>query len=349
MTALVIFLVALRLGLTSFGGPIAHLGYFRREYVERRHWVDEETYADLVALCQSLPGPTSTEVGIAIGLLRAGPLGAFLAWLGFTLPSALLLLGFAYVGRVPVELGWLFPLLKFVAFGVVAYAVWGMAHALAWDVRRGTVALAAAAVVLLVPTPAAQLAVLAVAAVAGLVLLPAPPMPAATRIRVPFGGRVAAAALALYLGLLLVLPVVRAQTGSLDIALFDSLYRSSALVFGGGHVILPLLQAEVVPPGWLSLDQFVAGYGAAQLVPGPLNTFATYIGATVDGARGALLATVAIFLPAFLLVFAALPSWGELRRRVWAQRMLRGANAAVVGLLLAALVTIGRAIASGLI
>ncbi|HYK97142.1 MAG TPA: chromate efflux transporter [Candidatus Acidoferrales bacterium] len=344
-----VFLVALRLGLTSFGGPIAHLGYFRREYVERRGWVDEQTYADLVGLCQSVPGPTSSEVGISIGLLRAGPLGAFLAWLGFTLPSALLMVAFAYVGRVPAELGWLFPLLKFVAFGVVAYAVWGMAHALAWDVRRGTMALVSAAIVLAFPAPAVQIGVIAAAAFVGLLLLHAPVIEARAPVAVPFGQRTAIAALAIYLGLLFVLPVVRTQSDSLDLAVFDSFYRASALVFGGGHVVLPLLQAEVVPRGWTSLDQFVAGYGAAQLVPGPLNTFASYLGVVIDGPRGAIVATVAIFLPAFLLVAAALPSWGVLRTRPSAQRALRGVNAAVVGLLLSALVTIGRAIASGLI
>lgn len=296
-----------------------------------------------------MPGPTSSEVGIAVGLLRAGPLGAFLAWLGFTLPSALLMVAFAYVGRLPVELGWLFPLLKFVAFGVVAYAVWGMAHALAWDLRRGAMALAAAAIVIAFPEPAVQITVIAAAALAGLAFLPAPVAQTRAPVAVPFGRRTAIAALTIYLGLLFVLPLVRTQTDSLDLAVFDSFYRSSALVFGGGHVVLPLLQAEVVPRGWASLDQFVAGYGAAQLVPGPLNTFASYLGVVIDGPRGAIVATVAVFLPAFLLVAAALPSWGVLRTRSWAQRALRGVNAAVVGLLLSALVTIARAIASGLI
>ncbi|HEY3218823.1 MAG TPA: chromate efflux transporter [Candidatus Limnocylindria bacterium] len=361
------FLVALKVGTTSFGGPVAHLGYFRREYVERRRWVDEETYADIVALCQFLPGPASSEVGIAVGLLRAGPFGAAAAWLGFTLPSAVLMFAFAYsVGRLPFEAGWLFPLLKIVAFVVVARAVWRMARALAWDRARGTIAVVSAAVVLFMPSAGAQVAVIAAAGVIGRLLLPAPTLATRAQIAVPIGRRAAAACFALFLALLIAFPIGRALTENGAIApnggflLFDSFYRAGALVFGGGHVVLPLLHQEVIPRGWVNEDHFIAGYGAAQALPGPLFTFAAYLGASIGppvggldigvwppgGVGGALIATIAIFLPAFLLVFAALPSWAALRARPWAHRALRGVNAAVVGLLLAALVDIARAIAS---
>jgi chromate transporter len=350
-----VFLVALRLGLTSFGGPVAHLGYFRREYVERRGWIDEETYADVVALCQFLPGPASSETGIAIGLLRAGPLGALAAWLGFTLPSAMLMFAFATVAdRLPLETGWLFPILKLVAFAVVALAVWRMARALAWDRPRSTIALVSSAIVLLIPGSATQVAVILAAGLVGGLLLTAPPLSARAHVGVPIGRRTASACLALFLALLIALPIGRALTedGAVPpsgLALLDSFYRSGALVFGGGHVVLPLLHGEVVPRGWVNEDRFVAGYGAAQALPGPLFTFAAYLGATIGGIPGAVVATIAIFLPGFLLVLAALPSWGALRARPWAQRALRGVNAAVVGLLLAALVDIARAIASTLI
>ena len=317
--------------------------------MERRRWLDDATFADVVALCQSLPGPTSSEVGMCVGVLRAGPIGAFAAWLGFTLPSALLMAGFASLTALPFELGWLFPLLQLLAFVVVSLAVWRMARALAWDLPRGTLALAAALLAILVPGAATQVAIIASAGLLGWLFLSAPAVPSGALVAVRIGRRAAGLSFALFLALLVLLPLGRALIPSLDLAVFDSFYRASALVFGGGHVLLPLLQAEVVDRGWASLSQFVAGYGATQLVPGPINTFAVYLGALVDGLRGAVLATVAVFLPAFLLVFAALPTWGALRERVWARRALRGVNAAVVGLLLAALVSIARAIASTLI
>jgi chromate transporter len=344
-----ILLVATRLGLVSFGGPIAHLGYFRREYVERRHWIDDQAYADLVALFQSVPGPTSSEVGIAIGLLRGGPLGAFVAWLGFTAPSALLMFAFGTARLQPAELGWVFTLLKLVAFAVVTLAVWRMAHALAWDAPRGAIAVVSAALALLIPSTVGQIAVIAGAGVIGAVFVAAPASEPRAAVRVPVPRGLAVIAFVLYLGLLLGLPVARAVTGSADVALFDSFYRASALVFGGGHVLLPLLEPEVVRPGLVSLDQFVAGYGAVQLVPGPINTFASYLGVLIGGVRGALIAISAVFLPAFLLVFAALPLWGALRERPLARRALRGVNAAVVGLLLAALVTIARSLAGAVL
>lgn len=357
-----VFLVALRLGVTSFGGPIAHLAYFRSEYVERRRWLDEATYAEVVALCQSLPGPTSSEVGIAIGLLRAGPAGAVVAWLGFTLPSAIALVLFAlFVDRLGDQAaGWIHGL-SVVAVAVVAVAVWSMARGLAWDALRAPIALAAAAAALAFPSALTQVAIIAVAGAVGWALLRGPTTTAPVLLAVPIGRRVALACAALFLALLVVLPVARAAVASGEIALFDSFYRAGALVFGGGHVVLPLLQAEVVPPGWVTEDRFLAGYGAAQAVPGPLFTFAVYLGAVIvpspcssplvicdlfnldtwppNGPLGAIVALVAIFLPAFLLVFAALPSWGALRARADAQAALRGINAAVVGILLAALIT----------
>jgi chromate transporter len=354
-----VFLVALRLGLTSFGGPIAHLGYFRTEYVVRRRWLDEATYADIVALCQSLPGPTSSEVGIAIGLLRAGPLGAFLAWLGFTLPSAILMVIFAYtLDRLGGALVAVVRVLELVALVVVAFAVWRMARALAWDARRGAIALASAALALAWHDQYVQVAIILLAALAGRFVIPAAAVDARSAHPVPIGRRVAVACGALYLTLLLLLPVARTTAPSGEIALFDSFYRSGAFVFGGGHVVLPLLQNEVVPPGWVTQDRFLAGYGAAQAMPGPLFTFAGYLGAVIapspcddplnfcdlftiwppHGVIGATIALVAIFLPAFLVVFAALPSWGALRARAWAQSALSGVNAGVVGLLLAALI-----------
>lgn len=334
--------MALRLGLTSFGGPVAHLGYFREEYVVRRRWLPEPAYADLVALCQFLPGPASSQVGIAVGILRAGLPGGLAAWLGFTLPSALLLVAFAH-GVRGLDLGaagWLHGL-KVVAVAVVAQAVWGMARTLCPDRPRATLAVLGALAALLVPTAAGQVGVIAAAGLAGWGLLRPPPPGESGAIRVPFGPAPAVGALALFFVLLAGAPVLRHLAPGPALAVFDSFYRTGSLVFGGGHVVLPLLQAEVVPPGWVSSEQFVAGYGAAQAVPGPLFTFAAYLGAAMaprpGGWAGAALALGAIFLPAFLLVVGTLPFWDRLRRRRAFQAALLGINAAVVGLLLAAL------------
>jgi chromate transporter len=334
--------VATRLGLTSFGGPVAHLGYFRQEYVVRRRWLDEPTYADLVALCQFLPGPASSQVGIAIGVQRAGLLGGLAAWLGFTLPSAAALVAFAYGvrGLGPGDAGWLHGL-KVAAVAVVALAVWGMARSLAPDRERASIALASAIAALAWPTGVGQVAVIAAAALVGLRFLPGAAAPAPPASPVPVGRRLGAASLALFAVLLAALPLARQLSPSRALAVFDSFYRTGSLVFGGGHVVLPLLQAEVVPPGWVGAEAFVAGYGAAQAVPGPLFTFAAYLGAVMEpgpgGVGGAALALVAVFLPSFLLVVGALPFWDALRRRAEFQAALRGINAAVVGLLLAAL------------
>jgi chromate transporter len=342
VAALEVFAVATRLGLTSFGGPVAHLGYFRSEYVVRRRWLDEQTYADVVALCQFLPGPASSQVGIAIGIFRAGLLGGLAAWLGFTLPSAIALVLFA-LGIRGLDLsaaGWLLGL-KIAAVAVVAQAVWGMARSLCPDRERASIAIVAALAVTAWPTAWGQVLVIVVAGIVGLRLLPGAGDAGTPHARVPFGRPLGLAALTLFFALLVALPVLRYLTGSPVLAVFDGFYRAGALVFGGGHVVLPLLQAEVVPPGWVSNEQFLAGYGAAQAVPGPLFTLAAYLGAVMrpwpTGWLGALVALTAIFLPAFLLVVGTLPFWDALRARPAFRAALRGINAAVVGLLLAAL------------
>jgi len=340
--ALEVLATATRLGLTSFGGPVAHLGYFRNEYVVRRRWVDDQTYVDLVALCQFLPGPASSQVGMAVGILRAGVLGGLAAWIGFTLPSALALVIFG-LGIRGLDLsgaGWLHGL-KIAAVAVVAQAVWGMTRSLCPDRERATIAIAAALAVSAWPTAGGQISVIVVAGIAGWGLLPASGGTATPHASVPLGRPLAIGALATFFALLVVLPVLRYLSPSPSLAVFDSFYRSGSLVFGGGHVVLPLLRAEVVPPGWVSNEQFLAGYGAAQAVPGPLFTFAAYLGAVMqarpNGWAGAALALIAIFLPSFLLVVGALPFWNVLRARTMFQSALRGINAAVVGLLLAAL------------
>jgi chromate transporter len=340
--ALEVLAVATRLGLTSFGGPIAHLGYFRAEYVVRRRWLDEQTYADLVALCQFLPGPASSQVGIAVGIIRAGLLGGLAAWVGFTLPSAAALVAFG-LGLQAVgvaDAGWLHGL-KVVAVAVVAQAVWGMARNLCPDRARATIAILAALATLAWPAALGQVAIIAIAGLAGWRLFAVPDTPPARHRPVPVSARLGVAALTLQAGLLVGLPLLRAAWPSQALAVVDSFFRAGSLVFGGGHVVLPLLQAEVVPPGWVTNAQFVAGYGAAQAVPGPLFTFAAYLGAVMgpapNGVAGAALALGAIFLPSFLLVVGVLPFWDALRGRPAAQAALRGVNAAVVGLLLAAL------------
>jgi chromate transporter len=337
-----VLLAATRLGLTSFGGPIAHLGYFREEYVVRRRWLDEQTYADLVALCQFLPGPASSQVGISVGIFRAGLLGGLAAWLGFTLPSALalVLFGLGIRGLDLSGAGWLHGL-KVAAVAVVAQAVWAMARALCPDRERATLAILAALAVLAWPTAGGQVGVIVTAGVVGWWLLPGAAVTTSAHARVPVGRGLGIGALAIFLVLLAGLPALRPFVASSAFAVLDSFYRVGSLVFGGGHVLLPLLQAEVVPRGWVSSEQFVAGYGAAQAVPGPLSTFAAYLGAVMQpaptGWAGAALALIAIFLPSFLLVVGVLPFWDALRRQAGFQAALRGINAAVVGLLLAAL------------
>jgi chromate transporter len=333
-----VFAAFLKLGLTSFGGPVAHLGYFRNEFVERRKWLDEQTYADLVALCQFLPGPASSQVGISIGLMRAGYLGALAAWTAFTLPSALALVLFAYglsaSGNV-LGSGWPHGL-KVAAVAVVALAVLGMARTLAPDRERATLAVLALVIALAIPSAWGQIGAILVGAVVGVMFPSAEPPSAQAALKLPASRVSGIIALAIFAALLAGLPILAAMTGNENVRLFDTFYRVGSLVFGGGHVVLPLLQAEVVPSGWISNDAFLAGYGAAQAVPGPLFTFAAYLGAIIGGWKTAIICLVAIFLPSFLLVVGILPFWEGLRRRTMAQAVLRGVNAAVVGLLLAA-------------
>lgn len=333
--------VAGRLGLTSFGGPVAHLGYFREEYVSRRRWLSDRSYADLVALSQFLPGPASSQVGIGVGWIRAGHLGGAAAWLGFTLPSAVLLVLFAWGVQDVDTTTWLAGL-KVVAVSVVAYAVWGMARMLTPDRQRLAIAIAAAIFVLAWASPGAQvLAILAGGVIGWRFLRTNDDGDDDDATSFPEYRRIAISALILFGGLLACLPIVAAVTTSGTIDVVDSFYRAGSLVFGGGHVVLPLLESEVVASGWVSSTDFVAGYGAAQAVPGPLFTFAAYLGYVMNagpgGVAGAAVATVAIFLPSFLLIFGTLPFWGILRRRPAFQSALLGINAAVVGLLLAAL------------
>lgn len=342
-SALQVFSIFTRLGFTSFGGPVAHLGYFREEFVERRKWFDEQTYADIVALCQFLPGPASSQVGIAIGLTRAGIRGALGAWLGFTLPSAILLILFAYSvstwGDI-ADSGWLNGL-KIVAVAVVAQALWGMATNLCPDRERATIAIIAAILVLSWPFVGMQIGVILLGGLIGWQFLARSELGTITPLRVPITRTFAISSIVLLLLLLGGLPLARLIADSYSLDLVDSFYRTGSLVFGGGHVVLPLIQSEVVPPGWVHPDDFVAGYGAAQAVPGPLFTFAAYLGAVSTaspaGWAGGIIALVAIFVPSFLLVFGALPFWDQLRTRTGFQTALKGINAAVVGLLLAAL------------
>lgn len=337
-----VFLAFFRLGLTSFGGPIAHLGYFRDEFVTRRRWMDERTYADLVALCQFLPGPASSQVGIGIGLAKAGLPGSLAAWFAFTLPSAVALIVFGYgviAFQDAVHHGLLHGL-KVVAVAVVAQAVWGMARTLCPDAQRVTLAVIAAIGVLAYPVSLVQVGVIVLGGFAGFIFLRAEPRADQVTLGIDVSRGFAVLALLLFFAALIGLPMLNAASSGHTFALVDSFYRSGSLVFGGGHVVLPLLQSEVVPPGWISNDAFLAGYGAAQAVPGPLFTFAAYLGTVMDpqpnGLTGAVICLVAIFLPSFLLVIGILPFWDVLRRFKVMQNALLGINAAVVGLLLAA-------------
>lgn len=339
-----IFLIFLRLGLTSFGGPVAHLGYFRHEFVVRRQWLSEHHYADLVALCQFLPGPASSQVGMALGLLRGGHAGAVAAWVGFTLPSALLLallaVGIADSGTLPTGV---LHNLQIVALAVVAQAVYAMARQHCQS--RSTLMLMAAActLTLWLPAPGWQPGLLVAAGLCGLRLTPAAAMGSEAPLPVSSGRRAGAGWLAVFVMLLVGLPVLHSLFPGPTLALIDAFYRVGALVFGGGHVVLPLLHTEVVNPGWVSNEVFLAGYAAAQAVPGPLFTFSAFLGASmhtgINAWSGALLAVLAIFAPSFLLVAGSLPFWSQLRNNRQVRAALTGINAAVVGLLLAALLT----------
>jgi chromate transporter len=338
-----VLLVFFKLGVSCFGGPIAHIGYFREEFVARRRWLDEQAYADLVALCQFLPGPASSQVGFSIGLMRAGYSGALAAWTGFTMPSAIILVLFAYGASFlngPAGSGLLHGL-KLVAVAIVAQAVWGMARTLAPDRERASIAVAAALIILFSSSSAAQIGAIALGGIAGLWLCRGALPPQGGHITMPASRTVGLVALSAYFVLLVGLPILQSWWGRPGIALFEAFYRSGALVFGGGHVVLPLLREAFVAPGWVSDNVFLAGYGAAQAVPGPLFTFAAYLGTVVTpsphGVPGAALGLFGIFLPGVLVLLGTLPFWDTFRKRAGAQATMRGINAAVVGLLGAAL------------
>ncbi|MBU1304612.1 MAG: chromate efflux transporter, partial [Alphaproteobacteria bacterium] len=316
-----VFGAFLKLGLTAFGGPIAHLGYFRDDLVLRRRWVDEAAYADLVALCQFLPGPASSQVGFSLGLLRAGPLGALAAWAAFTLPSALLLLAFAMAATAldgPLAQGVLHGL-KLVAVAVVAQAVWGMARTLTPDRQRASIAVVAIAAVVLLPSAIGQVLAIGMGMAGGLLLCRQDGEQPKSPVPFPVSRRAGWIALALFALLLVGLPLLAAGVQNPGLSLFDGFYRAGALVFGGGHVVLPLLETETVARGWVSRDAFMAGYGATQAMPGPLFTFAAYLGAVAQGWGGAAIALVGVFLPGFLLLVGVLPFWNIVRAKPWAQ------------------------------
>jgi chromate transporter len=334
-----VFRTFLKLGLTSFGGPIAHLGYFYDELVVRRKWVDEATYADLVTLCQLLPGPTSSQVGFVIGLLKAGWRGAAAAWIGFTLPSALLLLAFANgATMITGRYGDAFVHgLKLVAFAMVTQAVLGMTRNLTPVIRCSFIAIGALSLVILAGGALGQIGAIVLGGVLGLILCRTPTSVPVNVIAFGVSQRAGYVCIVVFAVLLAGLPLASSVSNDPLLAIFDAFYRSGALVFGGGHVVLPLLQAEVVPTGWVSNEMFLAGYGAAQAVPGPLFTFAAYLGATIQpemfGILGATTALVAVFAPGLLVIVGIMPFWDSWRLIPTAQAALRGANAAVVGIL----------------
>lgn len=326
-----------KLGLTSFGGPAAHIGYFREEYVKKRQWLDDKMYADLVALCQFLPGPASSQVGIAVGLMRGGMLGGILSWIGFTLPSVLLLMGFAWLisSTGSFDTGWIKGL-KIVAVAVVAHAIIGMGKSLTPDKKRMTVAMAAAILTLMIPTVIGQITIIVGAGIAGYLMYRKEQAPKPMDIPLPFGKRTGIVAWSIFALLLIGIPLVRPFVQSSLFAVFDIFYRVGSIVFGGGHVVLPMLEREVVPTGWMDAETFITGYGAAQAVPGPLFTLSGYLGQLMDGPIGAAIAVFAMFLPSFLLVVGTLPFWSVIRSKPAIQAALKGINAAVVGILLAA-------------
>ncbi len=338
-----VFRIFAKLGVTCFGGPIAHIGYFRDEFVVRRRWIDEHAYADLVGLCQFLPGPASSQVGFSIGLMRAGYLGGLAAWTGFTLPSAIALILFAYGASALSGLigTGLLHGLKLTAVAVVAQAVLGMARTLCPDRERASIAVVAALIILFSTSPIAQVSAIVIGGIAGLWFCRNGSPSSSGHSAMPVSRNAGVVSLISFFVLLAGLPLLRAATASSGVALFDAFYRSGALVFGGGHVVLPLLREAFVTPGWLSDDAFLAGYGAAQAVPGPLFTFAAYLGTVVNvvpnGVPGAVLGLVGIFLPGVLILIGTLPFWDAFRKRADAQAIMRGVNAAVVGLLGAAL------------
>jgi chromate transporter len=332
-----ILTLSTKLGLTSFGGPTAHLGYFHNEYIQKRKWMDEKSYAYLVALCQFLPGPASSQVGIGIGVARAGVLGGIVSFIGFTLPSVIALILFALILQEfdINQSGWIHGL-KIVAVAVVAHAIIGMAQNLTPDIKRKGIALFALVATLFWQTTFTQVLVIVISALFGYFLYKQVQISDGDKMNFPISRLFGSVCLGLFFGLLILLPIINGLISSNWLALFDSFYRSGALVFGGGHVVLPLLQSEFVPTGQITEEAFLSGYGAAQAVPGPLFTFATYLGTVMFGWQGGILATIAIFLPAFLLVIGTLPFWDILRSHPKMRGSLMGVNAAVVGILISA-------------
>lgn len=325
-----------KLGLISFGGPAAHIGYFRDEYVTKRKWLDDKAYADLVALCQFLPGPASSQVGISIGMLRGGLIGGVLSWIGFTMPSVILLMIFAViVSSGSFDSGWIQGL-KIVAVAVVAHALLGMGKSLAPDRQRIAIAVGSAILILLIPATWAQIGVIVLAGIVGFAIYKNDKAPEPVNLVLSFGKKTGMAAWAIFATLLIGLPLIRPFIESTSFAIFDVFYRVGSIVFGGGHVVLPMLEREIVPQ-WMSADAFIAGYGAAQAVPGPLFTLAGYLGQLMNGGWGVLIAVIAMFLPSFLLVIGTLPFWAVIRTKSSIQAALKGINASVVGILLAAL------------
>jgi len=337
-TYLEIFLVSLRLGLTSFGGPVAHLGYFQDEYVKRRKWLDDKSFADLIALCQFLPGPASSQVGISIGMVRGGILGGITSWLGFTLPSVIVLVIFALAinGASIDGASWLSGL-KLVAVAVVAHAIMNMGKKLTPDRPRITIAMVTAFILLFYQTALSQILLIVLAGIIGIMLFQNKELPQGNDVGLTFKKRTGIISLSLFFILLIVIPVLASWSSSIYVTIFDTFYRVGSIVFGGGHVVLPLLEAEVVPNGLISKEMFLAGYGATQAVPGPMFTFSSFIGTVMSGVSGAVVATIAMFLPSFFLLVGVLPFWDQLRKVKRVRAALLGVNAAVVGLLLAAL------------
>jgi len=337
-TYLEIFLISLRLGLTSFGGPVAHLAYFQDEYVKRRKWLDDKSFADLIALCQFLPGPASSQVGISIGMVRGGIIGGICSWIGFTLPSVIALVIFALaINGTSIEGASWVSGLKLVAVAVVAHAIMNMGKKLTPDLPRITIAMITAFILLFYQTALSQIALIIIAGIVGIMLFQNKELPQGNDVGLTYKKRTGIISLSLFFILLIGIPFVASWSSSIYVTIFDTFYRVGSIVFGGGHVVLPLLEAEVVPNGFISKEMFLAGYGATQAVPGPMFTFASFIGTVMSGVSGAVVATIAMFLPSFFLLVGVLPFWDDLRKVKRVRAALLGVNAAVVGLLVAAL------------
>lgn len=336
-TLLEILLTSTKLGLTSFGGPVAHLAYFKDEYIDRRKWLDDKTYADIIALCQFLPGPASSQVGISIGMLRGGLLGGFVSWFGFTVPSIIVLIIFAFLYQTyTLENAGFIHSLKIVAAAVVLHALIGLGKKLTPDKTRLIIAIAAASIMLLYPSAWVQILVILGAGLIGLKIFRSKTTSRINDFPTTVSKKTGIVAFSILIITLIALPVITRFTDHPLVSIFDTFFRVGTLVFGGGHVVLPMIEREVVPTGWLSPDEFLAGYGMAQAVPGPLFTFSSYLGTMMEGISGAIAATVGIFLPSFLLIIAALPFLHALRKNTYFQGVLMGVNASVVGILLAA-------------